>query len=84
MQKYAAPVVLLLLVPILGQYALRAIRAVRPAKLQSPWSTEEQWLVEEIGHDLAEIALFARVGREANPESIVCPRHMHRRRRSGL
>ena len=70
MRKYAAPVVFLLLLPILGLYAVRAIRAVRPVKLQSPWLTEEQWLVQEIGHDLAEMALFARVGREARPESI--------------
>lgn len=34
-----------------------------PAPLESRWRTEEEWLVDSIVRDLAEMARFAREGR---------------------
>jgi hypothetical protein len=41
-----------------------------PRELESPWRTEEQWLLHSIARDLAEMAAFAGSGRRAAPKEI--------------
>ena len=63
-RKYVLLGLFVLLLPVLGYvWFARGSPGKSLPRLESPWATEEEWLVDQVARDLAEMAVFARSGR---------------------
>ena len=75
MRKWLGGIVLVCLLAAFGYVAKGQITGglrlgSTPAALESRWRTEEEWIVDSIVRDLAEMARFARDGQVPRPGEV--------------